>query len=63
MVDDAWTACPLTPGGICLYEACPYWDQGTNACNACFQQENPDLPPGGGSAGHPCLISWMEDGD
>jgi len=54
------TLCPLAPGGLCLYDACPYWDQAQELCTACFQ-EAPAPACGEGDA--PCLILWQEDSD
>jgi hypothetical protein len=63
MVDETLTTCPLSPAGICLYDRCPYWDQGINICNACFQDDPADVPACDNSPSIPCTIHWTEDGD
>ncbi|MCL6621259.1 MAG: hypothetical protein K6T55_04080 [Syntrophobacterales bacterium] len=54
--------CPIAPAGLCLYEACPYWEEDQGGCTACFQ-EAPAPGPLPADAASPCVIPWQEESD
>ncbi|MEJ5329829.1 MAG: hypothetical protein WHT07_06730 [Desulfobaccales bacterium] len=59
---EASILCPIAPAGLCLYEACPYWE-GEKGCTACFQEVPDSWSTPGDPAVSPCVIPWQEETD